>query len=218
LWRRNTAGLSGIKRVVAFREYSVFMDVTTADRTDPLGALMCLAQAGDTSAYDHLLRQCAELARRTLKRRYPFLAEPDAEDLVQDILLSVHSVRATYDGDRPFIPWLMAIVRNRTADMARRYTRRSASEVAVAEYPETFDETQTNMTDEVYGDPEALRQALGKLPKGQRTAIELLKLREMSLKEASKASGMSISALKVATHRATHALRMTLLPRDGYGH
>jgi RNA polymerase sigma-70 factor (ECF subfamily) len=190
----------------------------TADRADPLGTLMCMAQAGDTSAYDRLLRQCAELIRRTVNRRYPFLAKADGEDLVQDILLSVHTVRATYDVNRPFTPWLMAIVRNRIADMARRYTRRSAREVAVEKYPETFDAAQTNVMDEVYGDPEALQQALSKLPKGQRTAIELLKLREMSLKEASEASGMSVSALKVATHRATHALRMTLLPRDGYGH
>lgn len=190
----------------------------TADTADPLGALMCLSQSGDKSAYDRLLRQCADLIRRTVKRRYPFLAKPDVEDLVQDILLSVHTVRATYDASRPFIPWLMAIVRNRTADMARRYARRSALEVAVDNYPETFDGAQANTTDEICGDPEALQQALSKLPKGQRTAIELLKLREMSLREASEASGMSVSALKVATHRATRALRMTLLPRDGYGH
>lgn len=189
-----------------------------ANSPDPLGALMSLAQAGDVSAYDRLLRQCADLVRRTVKRRFPFLAEPDAEDLVQDILLSLHTVRATYDKSRPFIPWLMAIARNRAADMARRYTRRSAREVAVEKYPETFDEAQANIGDEVYGDPEALRQALSKLPEGQRTAIELLKLREMSLKEASQASGMSVSALKVATHRATQALRLTLQPRDGYGH
>jgi len=190
----------------------------TADRADPLGVLMGLAQAGDATAYDRLLRQCADLIRRTVARRYPFLAEPDAEDLVQDILLSVHSVRATYDRNRPFVPWLMAIVRNRIADMARRYSRRSAREVAVENYPETFADAQANMTDEVYGDPEALQQALTKLPEGQRTAIELLKLREMSLKEASEVSGMSISALKVATHRATRALRTTLQPKDGYGH
>lgn len=191
---------------------------TTANKADPLGGLMCLAQAGDNSAYDRLLRQCAALIRRTLKRRHPFLTEPDVEDLVQDILLSVHAVRATYDANRPFLPWLMAIVRNRTADMARRYSRRAAREVAVEKYPETFDETRANKADEVYGDPEALQQALAKLPDGQRTAIELLKLREMSLKEASQASGMSISALKVATHRATHALRVRLQPRDEYGH
>jgi DNA-directed RNA polymerase specialized sigma24 family protein len=71
----------------------------------------------------------------------------------------------------------------------------------------------TNITAEVYGDPEALKQALRALPAGQREAIEMLKLREMSLKEASAASGMSIGALKVATHRAISALRKLL--KDG---
>ncbi len=42
---------------------------------------------------------------------------------------------------------------------------------------------------------------------------ELLKFREMSLKEASSVSGMSIGALKVATHRATRALRLALRPK-----
>ena len=41
-------------------------------------------------------------------------------------------------------------------------------------------------------------------------AIELLKLREMSLKEAAATTGMSIAALKVATHRALKALRKLL--------
>lgn len=186
----------------------------TASKDDPLGALMCLSQAGDSAAYDRLLRECAVRIRQAVRRRHPYLSEADAEDLVQDVLLSVHTVRATYDAKRPFMPWLMAIVRNRTADMARRYSRRSAREVAVEEYPETFCERETNITDDTYGDPEALKQALSTLPKGQQTAIELLKMREMSLKEASKASGMSISALKVATHRATRALRMTLHSTD----
>jgi RNA polymerase sigma-70 factor (ECF subfamily) len=37
-----------------------------------------------------------------------------------------------------------------------------------------------------------------------------LKLREMSLKEASQATGMSISALKVSVHRAIKTLRVSL--------
>ena len=190
-----------------------------ADNGDRLGTLMRLAQSGDRNAYDRLLRECADITRRVLKRHHPYLPQADAEDLVQDILLSVHTVRATYDSNRPFLPWLLAITRNRTADMARRYARRSAREVAVEKYPETFDLAETNNADEVYGDPEALRQALNRLPKGQKVAIELLKLREMSLKEASKTSGMSVGALKVATHRATRALRLTLQSSDEeYGH
>jgi RNA polymerase sigma-70 factor (ECF subfamily) len=46
-----------------------------------------------------------------------------------------------------------------------------------------------------------------RLPPGQREAVRLLKLKEMSLKEAAAASGMSIAALKVATHRGLKNLR-----------
>jgi uncharacterized protein (UPF0276 family) len=57
---------------------------------------------------------------------------------------------------------------------------------------------------------ETLSQAVQALPRGQRRAIEMLKLGGMSLKEAAAASGTSISALKIATHRAINALRKTL--------
>jgi RNA polymerase sigma factor (sigma-70 family) len=184
------------------------------DEGDALGRLMKAAQDGDRKAYGDLLREVAPILRRVLGRRFPFLARPDVEDLVQDILLSVHSVRATYDPARPFLPWLLAIARNRTADMARRHARRSAREVAVDTYPETSADDEAN-TGEDYGDAEALQQAVKALPQGQRVAIELLKFRELSLKEAAKESGMSVSALKVATHRATRALRIALRTKDG---
>ena len=161
-----------------------------------------------------LLGEVAPLVRRLVRGRHPYLSAHDVEDIVQDVLLSLHQVRATYDSARPFVPWLMAIARNRIADSARRYVRRSANEVTVAEYPETSEADETNTPEEAYRDPEALRQAVAGLPKGQRVAIELLKLREMSLKEAAVVSGMSVAALKVASHRATRALRVALGARD----
>ena len=57
---------------------------------------------------------------------------------------------------------------------------------------------------------EALRRAIQDLPPGQRDAIEMLKLREMSLKEAAAASGTSVGALKVSVHRAIATLRKAL--------
>jgi RNA polymerase sigma factor (sigma-70 family) len=189
-----------------------------AERADHLGRLMRLAQDGDRVAYRELLKQIVPLLRRWLKRRRPFLSASDIEDVVQDVLLAVHAVRATYDRRRPFLPWLMAIAHNRSVDAARRYGRLRAREIGVEEYPETSHEQQTNMREETYGDPEALRSALGALPEGQRKAIELVKLQEMSLREAAAVSGMSIGALKVATHRATRTLRLALRTRDGRGH
>jgi RNA polymerase sigma factor (sigma-70 family) len=184
------------------------------DHCDDFGRLMRAAQDGDRDAYRELLREIVPILRRNLKRRFPFVPRQDLEDLVQDILLAVHAARATYDPARPFLPWLIAIARNRTADMARRYIRRNSREVAVDTYPETSGDDETNRGDG-YGDAEALQQAVKTLPQGQRVAIELLKLRELSLQEAASVSGMSVTALKVATHRATRALRVALKTRDG---
>jgi RNA polymerase sigma-70 factor (ECF subfamily) len=179
-----------------------------------LRGLMVAGQGGDRDAYRALLAEIVPLVRQRLRRRFGFLSAADSEDIVQDVLLSVHSVRATYDGARPFLPWLMAIAHNRTVDSVRRYARRSEREVTVAEYPETFEAPETNASGEGYGDPEALRLAVADLPKGQRLAIEMLKFREMSLKEAASASGMSVGALKVAVHRATKTLRVALAARS----
>ena len=175
-----------------------------------LAALMRSAQGGDADAYAGLMQELAVRVRQIVRHRRAFLEHADVEDLVQDVLLSVHAVRATYDVTRPFIPWLLAITRNRLADAARRYARHGAHEVAVDDLDVTFFSERTNTLTTTYGDPDALKDAIDDLPAGQRSAIEMLKLREMSLKEAAAASGTSVGALKVATHRAMDALRRKL--------
>lgn len=173
-----------------------------------LRGMMRSAQLGDTRVYAKLLRAIIPWLRRTISKKRKFLQEADIDDLVQDTLLSVHSVRDTYDPGRPFIPWLMAITQHRLADAARRYYRRSAQQnelegwslVLVAEESET----------QSHGTPRLMR-AIDGLPPRQRTAIQLLKLREMSLKEAADASGSTVQALKVSAHRAMASLRSSLM-------
>jgi RNA polymerase sigma factor (sigma-70 family) len=181
---------------------------------EALTTLMRAAQAGDAQAYVRLLKEITPRLRQIVRAQHRFLKIEDVEDLVQDILLSLHAVRATYDPRRPFMPWLMAITRHRLADAARRYTRRTAHELQAENLPVTFSYDGANI-DTIdtngYRDPEALRQAIRDLPPGQRDAIELLKLREMSLKEAAAASGTSIGALKVSVHRAIATLRKALI-------
>ncbi len=180
---------------------------TPISSADELGALMRSAQAGDAAAYLELLRAITPRIRRIVGRQRAFAGAADVEDIVQDVLLSLHTVRATYDPSRPFIPWLLAIVRNRLADGARRYARKQMREVHVDDIDVTFVEPSTNPIQESSDSVEALRDAVRALPAGQRQAIELLKLQELSLREASAASGATVGALKVATHRAMAALR-----------
>lgn len=177
---------------------------------DQLGSLMRAAQRGDATAYRELLRAITPRIRRIVGRRRGFSRAEDVEDVVQEVLLSVHAVRATYDPARPFMPWMLAIVRHRLADGARRYWRTAAREVQLADADVTFAGRAANSGKDADDDLPALDHALRALPAGQRQAIELLKLQELSLKEAAAASGASIGALKVAAHRAMTALRKAL--------
>lgn len=169
--------------------------------------LMAAAQDGDAGAYQRLLQGVTPLLRRIAARRLDHAFAADIEDVVQDVLLSVHAVRHTYDPRRPFLPWLMAIARHRLADSMRRSVRRGAHEVAVESLEETFAGRAANPEDEETIDRKEIHAAVAGLPPAQRRAIELIKLKEMSLKEAARETGMTETALKVATHRGIKALR-----------
>ncbi len=89
------------------------------------------------------------------------------------------------------------------------YTRQKAREIELAVEHESFPDVPANL-DSPTATELALVGAVDKLPADQREAIKMLKFNEMSLKEASRASGRSIAALKVATHRAIKNLRHLL--------
>lgn len=169
--------------------------------------LMAHAQAGDAGAYRRLLEEITpylrSLAWRQLRNRH------DVEDTVQDVLLTVHSIRYTYDPTRPFAPWLVTIANRRLVDRLRRQGRSVRRESPLTVEHETFAAEEANIDEDVIN-RRSLYEAVQKLPDGQRQAIQLLKLGEMSLKEASASTGLSVTALKVATHRALKNLRKLL--------
>lgn len=175
-----------------------------------LEMLMQQAQSGDPVAYGLLLSEVSVRMRRLVRRRAPWLSPEDVEDMVQDILLSLHRARATWDPARPFLPWMVAIARARLADNARRYARRAAIDLAVSDLAETFCDIPTNITAETVVNLMSVRKAMRDLTPAERQAVELLRLREMSLNEAAEASGSTVAALKVAIHRAMRKLRATL--------
>lgn len=167
--------------------------------------MMAAAQDGDRAAYERLLRDIVPFIRAVVVRQN---RRPDRlEDVVQDVLLTIHRVRHTYDPTRPFSHWVAAIARRRSIDAVRRRSRVEAAEVSDAQAYETFADPAANRDMERSGQSDALGAAIAGLPEGQKEAVRLLKLQEMSLNEASRASGRSIASLKVNMHRALKALR-----------
>lgn len=174
-------------------------------------AWMAAAQAGDARAYDRLLRAALPLLRAIARRRIQNAAE--AEDAVQDALLTIHTLRHTYEPERPIRPWLVAICERRAIDRLRRHGRRGGRETPIDDFRETLASSGANQGEARVASAE-LRAAVAELSEAQRTALGLAKLEDLPLAEASARSGMSVGALKVATHRAMKALRKRLGAED----
>lgn len=160
-----------------------------------LTRLMVMSQQGDRQAYATLLSECQRWLQRYYSRR---VAPAALDDLVQETLIALHSKLATWDPSRPFLPWLAAIARYRWVDHLRRFYRTSECELD---------------TDFVGSDDEpaiaariSIDRLLGVLPEPQARAIKLVKIKGLSIAEASQATGQSGALVKVNIHRGLKKL------------
>ncbi len=128
------------------------------------------------------------------------------DDVVQDTLLTVHHVHHSYAPGRPVRPWLAAIVQRRTADARRRHGRIATRELAGHPGPWTAANPDP-VGPASLEHREVVARLTRPLSSGQREAIELVKLRGLSLREASAQSGQSVALLKVNVHRAIRRMR-----------
>ncbi|MBI5006792.1 MAG: sigma-70 family RNA polymerase sigma factor [Nitrosomonadales bacterium] len=174
-------------------------------QNDNLEDLMRRSLAGDQRAYADLLRETARLLRPFLSRRLRFSNEVD--DLLQEILLSIHKARHTYDGQRPYKPWAYAIARFRLLDHLRTHY---ADQLRHAE---DYDELEEILPDDVTESEisyESISAEVEKLPAKQATILRLMHHDGYTAKEVAAQMGMNESAVKVAAHRAYKILRERL--------
>jgi RNA polymerase sigma-70 factor (ECF subfamily) len=163
---------------------------------------MVRAQQGDEEAYRQLLTDIRGSLLGMLRR---YASTPDQlEDLVQDVLLSVHRARRTYDPSRPFEPWLFAVARYEAWAAVKRRLRRESQEILE-------EDVSVHPGDDSVSLPQ-LDAVLRRLPPKQREAVRLLKVEGLSLEEAAARSGTTVGALKVRAHRAYRALKDLLRP------
>jgi RNA polymerase sigma-70 factor, ECF subfamily len=202
------AAVGGTSAIMAYPTDIVPRDVRDDDRR--WSAMMAAAQAGDRVSYDRLLREILPYVRSVVRAWH---RAPDRiDEVAQEALLAVHRVRHTYDPARPFRPWLAAIARRRALDALRRGYRVAQFEISEESAGSAYEHFADPVADfdGIHTAADHLGKAIARLPPGQREAIELLRLRELSLAEAATLTGRSVGALKVNVHRALGALQRQL--------
>ncbi len=166
---------------------------------DILRSLMIRSQSGDKQAYAVLLGEC----QSWLKRYYRAKIAPDSiDDLVQEVLISLHRKRASYDISRPFLPWLAAIARFRWIDRLRQ-DYRSAAQSLSEDIP--VDDHGHSVAARL-----GLDGLLAHLPRAQAEAIRLAKIEGYSISETGARTGQSDASVKVNIHRGLKKLAATL--------
>ena len=177
---------------------------TTNTQAATLESLMRAAQAGDKVAYNRLLSDIAILIRRFLAKR---MAASDIEDVLQEVLASIHKARHTYDGKRPILPWIYAIARFRLTDYLRKHYANQSNKQVNIEDVEYFLEAPVT---ESHDFPEYIDEAVGALGERDQKIIYLMHVEGFTAKEVGSQIGMKESAVKVAAHRAYKKMRVKL--------
>ena len=160
-----------------------------------MARLMTLSQAGDRQAYATLLAECQKWLKRFYARR---IVPHQIDDLVQDTLLSLHQKISSYDPERPFLPWLAAIARYRWVDQLRKVYKADETE-----FDESFaaENSEPAIVARI-----SLDRMFSYLPPAQANVIKLVKIKGLTIAEASNASGQSESLVKVNIHRGLKKL------------
>lgn len=178
---------------------------------------------GDDEAFEQLHAALAPLLRKRLQRT---IADPAlVEDLVQQSFLRAHVNRARLtelelDANHTIEGWYLTVARNVMLDAVRsraRTRRREATLIARSELEGLGCSTTPVTPEEAHLQREEdehrrawVREAVRRLPRGQREVIVLHKLRGLSLSSVAERLHVRPGAARVRAHRAYRNLAALL--------
>lgn len=181
-------------------------------------ALIAGLQAGDSAAFETLLREqgprLLRVARRILQN------EEDARDALQDAMIAVHRSIGSFESGSALSTWVHRIVVNQ-ALMKLRSKKRKPEEDIEQYLPQFTAEGHqrepatpwSESADNVLEREElraAVQAAIEKLPDNYRIVLQLRDIEELSTAETADALGTTANVVKIRLHRARQALRRML--------
>ena len=172
------------------------------DLSADLETLMTRYQNADAEATTALVAAVSPLLYRFLASQMGHRAE--AEDLLQDVWLKIHSARHTYRPGEPVLPWFYAIARHVRVDHYRKRLRLSRHELAMSNPPEPSVRSPSARSSPDFA------EIVARLPEAQREVVTLLKVNELSLEEVARITSSTVGAVKQRAHRAYRHLRDSL--------
>jgi RNA polymerase sigma-70 factor, ECF subfamily len=180
-------------------------------------ALIRLAQQGDHTAFDRLVRQYDQQVLRLILKIVP--SADQAPDLYQEAFLKVYRSLGRFRFESRFSTWLYRVVTNACLDYLRRQKSREEIQAPEAREGET-EFLQTVPEKRPGGNPERaawsgevrrrIEKALTRLAPRERMVFELRHFQGMKLKVIGEICGTTEETAKNSLFRATQKLRLEL--------
>jgi RNA polymerase sigma factor (sigma-70 family) len=172
-------------------------------------ALLIAAMEGDGRAYARFLGLITPVLRGIVRARGRVLGPEAQEDVVQEVLIAIHTKRHTWDRSAPLLPWLYAVTRHKVVDAFRR--RGGAVHLPIEDFAEALEA-------QVEGDGMAARDSaalIGRLDARSADIVRAVSLDGQSTAEVGARLSMSEGAVRVALHRAIRRMAEMAKGRDG---
>lgn len=132
--------------------------------------------------------------------------EQDAEEILQDVLIKIHTEIETLKNSERINAWIYQITRNTIIDFYRRNARVKQFIELSEHITDDWDES-LNFNEEIAA---CLKSMINSLPEIYRQAIILTEYHNLSQKELSENLGLSISGAKSRVQRARKLLKKML--------
>lgn len=166
--------------------------------------LAVAAQGGDQDALETLFLRHQRSLRAQVARS---IGDCDAvHDIVQECFLDLLRGLATYQSDRPFLPWMRALCRHRVARECRRWSRDRTRVYADLDQILIDDGRPTNADHQLHL-LAALARCLPRLRSDQRAWLEAHYVGQEPLAAIGNRLGRSANAMAKALARVRDALR-----------
>jgi RNA polymerase sigma-70 factor (ECF subfamily) len=159
-------------------------------------ALLRAAMAGDGQCYARFLRLVTPVLRGIVRARGRALGPEGQEDVVQEVLIAIHTKRHTWDTGAPLLPWLYAVTRHKVVDAFRR--RGASVHLPIDDFVDVLEA-------EAVPDSLAARDSavlIGQLDARSAAIVRAVSLDGQSTAEVGARFDMTEGAVRVALHRA----------------
>lgn len=174
----------------------------TPKQQEKLKNLLIQTQSGDQKSYAELLSILYPYIEKIVTFR--MRKSGDAQDVTQEILISIHRSLNTYDQGRSPMPWIHTIISRRIADYVRKNKGKFEFETTTEDGDVTFHAGEANITEQDH-------EWLLALSPDLKEALVLTKIYGYSTKEAADIVGVKENALRTRVSRGLKKLKTILM-------